>query len=121
MICDKQLEFFNNQAITSEEVTSPVIKVGKTGAAEEVVAVITGNGLTGGTGIKAVVETADNEEMSDAVELASFETSAIEGKLLQFKLPFGMKEFMRVKVTPSGTFTAGTISGNCVWGPELGV
>ena len=53
MICDKQLEFFNNQAITSEEVTSPVIKVGKTGAAEEVVAVIEFN--------ESVVADAEND------------------------------------------------------------
>lgn len=121
MICDKQLEIFNKKAITSAAVTSDIIELGKTNAAEEVVVVITGENLAGGTGIQVDVETADNESMSGAETKASFETSAINGKLLQFRLPFGMKEFMRVKVTPTGTFTAGTISGNCVWGPELGV
>ena len=121
MICDKELELLDKKAVLGAAVTGEVVKLGKTVAAEPAVVVVTGEGLTGGTGLTVELETADVEAMTSAETVGEFEADLTKSPMLQFKIPYAVKEYIRLKVTPTGTFTAGTVSANVVWGPELGL
>ena len=121
MICDKELELLKDKAVTSAAVTGDAVKLGKTMAAEPAVIVVTGSGLTGGTGLSVELQTDEDEAMSAAATVAKFEADLTKSPMLQFKIPYAAKEYIRLKVTPTGTFSAGTVSANVVWGPELGL
>ncbi len=118
MIFDQELELMSKKTITSAAVTSDAVELGKTESADQCVIVMSGAGLAGGTGISVDVETADDKAMTEAKTLATFPFD-LEAGLLQIKIPYGAKRFIRLKATPAGTFTAGTLSANVAFGPQL--
>lgn len=119
MILDKQLELLNDQAITSSAVTSNAVYLGKTVSADPAVLVITGKNLAGGTGISVAIKTADNASMTNAVTIGTFAADLSAAPMLQVKLPYTVNKYIQVVATPTGTFTAGTISADIAYGPEL--
>lgn len=121
MILDKELELLDKKAVTNAAVTGDAVKLGKTVSTNPCVIVVSGDGLTGGTALTVAVETADNADMTDAETVATFTRKAGEGILLQTGIPFDVKEYVRLKVTPTGTFTAGTVSAYAAYGPQLGI
>lgn len=121
MILDKELELLDKKAVTNAAVTGDAVKLGKTVSANPCVIVLTGEGLAGGTALTVAVETADDEAMTDAETLATFTRAAGDGVILQAGIPFDVKEYVRLKVTPKGTFTAGTVSAFVAYGPQIGI
>jgi len=121
MILDKELEFLNKKEITSAAVTSDVVELGETVSAEPCVIVLHGAGLAGGTGLTVAVETADDAEMTDAKTVGTFPADLQASPMLQVKIPYTVKRFARLKITPTGTFTAGTISAHVAFGAQLGI
>lgn len=119
MILDKQLELLNDQAITNAAVTSNAVYLGKTVSADPAVLVITGKNLAGGTGISVAIKTADNASMTNAVTIGTFAADLSAAPMLQVKLPYTVNKYIQVVATPTGTFTAGTISADIAYGPEL--
>lgn len=127
MILDNELELLNKKEVTSAAVTGSVVKLGKTVSAAPCVIVVSadgleaasGEGVTGGSALTVEIQTSDNANMADAETIATFTRAAGEGILLQTGIPFDVKEYVRLKVTPTGTFAAGTVSANVAYGPEL--
>ena len=119
MILDKELELLNDKAITNAAVTSNAVYLGKTVSANPAVLVLTGKELAGGTGIKVEIKTADNAEMSSAVVIGTFQADVNAAPMLQVKLHYTVNKYIQVVATPTGTFTAGTISADIAYGPEL--
>lgn len=70
--------------------------------------------FAGLTGMKVGLETAANDNFSDAVELASANFSAADlsadKQILAVAVPAGVKRYLRIKYTVTGTATAGKIS-----------
>lgn len=70
--------------------------------------------FAGLTGMKVALETAENENFSDAVELASasFLAAALTANkpLLAAAVPAGVKRYLRAKYTVTGTATAGKVT-----------
>lgn len=119
MITDKELQFLHDKAVTNAAVNSGAVHVGKTVATTPAVLVLTGKDLAGGTGLSVAVKTAASADMSGAVTLGTFAADLQASPLLQVKIPYGVKEYLQVTVTPTGTFTAGTVSVDVSYGPEL--
>lgn len=129
MILDKELDLLDKKAVTTAAVTGDAVKLGKTVSTNPCVIVLSadgltaasGTGVTAGTALTVAVETADDADMTDAETLATFTRKAGEGILLQTGIPFDVKEYIRLKVTPTGSFSAGTVSAYVVYGPQLGI
>lgn len=127
MITDKSVELLDKKAVTSSAVTGETVRIGNTAAAQPATIVVVANGLTAasgegvtaGTALTVAVETSDNADMTDAETVATFTRKAGEGILLQTGIPFDVKEYIRLKVTPTGSFSAGTVSARVAAGPEL--
>ena len=70
--------------------------------------------FAGLTGMKVALETAENENFSDAVELASasYLAAALTANqsLLAAAVPAGVKRYLRAKYTVTGTATAGKVT-----------
>nr|QGT50640.1 hypothetical protein Elusimicrob1349_1100 [uncultured Elusimicrobia bacterium] len=120
MILDKALEFLNKKEITSTAVTSDVVELGNNVSAPSCVIVLHGANLAGGTGLTVAVETADDEAMTDAKTVGTFPADLDAAPMLQVHIPYAVKRFARLKITPAGTFTSGTVSAHVAFGPQLG-
>lgn len=68
----------------------------------------------GGTAVTVALQTSDTVDFSSPTVLtttAALTTSTTSASVLaSFATPSGMKRYSRVVITPTGTFTAGTIS-----------
>lgn len=119
MILDKELEILSGQAITSSAVTSNAKYLGKTKSARAATLVVTGVGLTGGTAIQIELITSSTSAFSSSATIGSWAVDLTASPMLQVQIPYTVKEYVKVKATPTGTFTAGTISADVAYGPEL--
>lgn len=119
MISDKELELLDKKPLLGAAVTGPAVRLGRTQTANPATLAVFADGLTGGTATTVTVETAVDEAFTSAETVATFPTGISDGLILQAAIPFGCKEFIRLKVTPTGTFTAGTLSARVGWGAEL--
>lgn len=119
MLLDKELELFNEQAITSSAVTSDAKYLGKTKAARACTLVVTGHDLAGGTAIQIELITSSTSAFSSSATIGSWAVDLTASPMLQVQIPYTVKEYVKVKATPTGTFTAGKISADIAYGPEL--
>ncbi len=115
MIRDAENTFFYKKDLngtTTSGVVSDVINVGKGNAVlEQWLDVSLQSKLTGGSAT-VTLQTASDEAFTTPVDLLSVTatTSTAVGKILQSRIPQGNLGYLRVKVVPTATLTAGKIT-----------
>jgi hypothetical protein len=126
MIMDKDLQLADNLAILGAAVTSNVLDLGATVEAIENPTLIINvkTAFAGGTSVKTDLITATDAAFTTPITLASYTKTTAElnsnPRAVQQKLPWGLKRFVKLVFTPAGTFTAGAVSANIAYGPEIG-
>jgi hypothetical protein len=126
MIIDGELILGEKVAITSAAVTLP--NVVKTGAGDAIVNPFLyiktdGTAFAGGTSLAITLQYSADEAftapVSKGVYTFTLAQLTADTPILTLRLPYGGLGYVRITATPSGTFTAGTISAYIVKQTDL--
>ena len=131
MMIDKDLEFFDDTALLGVALNSTALDLqggndssiglySKASKSTAQIYVTVGTALAGGTSLVVSVEEADNEAFTtNKRTVATFRSIALAdltagAELANLVLSGTYKRYLRVVVTPTGTFTAGGINAAVV-------
>ena len=122
---DAKLILLNETAITSSAVsTTPVLDLGAEGDAvvQPCLNICATQGFEGGTSIEFKLQTADDAAFTSPATLGVWSAALADltkvFKVIQ-RLPYGLKRYLKLTATPTGTFTAGKVKAFITWGPEI--
>lgn len=122
---DAKLILLDETAVTSSAVsTNPVLDLGADGDAvvQPCLNICATQGFEGGTSIEFKLQTAADAAFTSPVTLGVW-TAALADLTKVFKviqrLPYGLKRYLKLTATPTGTFTAGKVKAFITWGPEM--
>jgi hypothetical protein len=128
MIRDKNLIMSENQAITTTAASTNVLDLGETKRGDGnplYVDVTVTTTLASGTSIKADLEHCDTAGGTYTVAMGGpvvLTAAAVAGKkLLSGALPLGLKKFVRINYTVSGTYDAGKVTAEIMGHPSTAV
>lgn len=106
---DRENMFSMKQALTATAVSTDTVFVGEgdAGPGQDLILEIDATKNTGGASLAVAVQTADDAAMTTPVVLATFTIAAAVlakgGPVLAAPLPPGMKRFLRLNYTVTGT------------------
>lgn len=122
---DAKLILLDETAVTSSAVsTNPVLDLGAEGDAvkQPCLNIRATQGFEGGTSIEFKLQTSADAAFTSPVTLGVW-TAALADLTKVFKviqrLPYGLKRYLKLTATPTGTFTAGKVKAFITWGPEM--
>ena len=118
MLLDKTNTFSDAQALRSTGASTNTLDLTAAGNAVQGALFVVGHvdtAFAGATQVKAALQTATDSSFNSPVELASFTLNATaladtKKPLFAAVVPVGLKRYLRVYYTVTGTVTAGNIS-----------